>query len=37
MSNGAASARVHPLNAGLEDVIVSPSEICLTSVPLSER
>ena len=28
MTNGAASAQFHPLKAGLEDVIVSPSEIC---------
>jgi citrate synthase len=28
MTNGAASAQVHPLKAGLEDVIVSASEIC---------
>ncbi len=28
MTNGAASPQVHPLKAGLEDVIVSQSEIC---------
>jgi citrate synthase len=28
MTNGAASAQFHPLKAGLEDVIVSSSEIC---------
>src|SRR5436189_6027480 len=28
MTNGAAAPQVHPLKAGLEDVIVSPSEIC---------
>src|ERR1043166_5862169 len=28
MTNGAASPQYHPLKAGLEDVIVSPSEIC---------
>jgi citrate synthase len=28
MTDGAATAGVHPLKAGLEDVIVSPSEIC---------
>src|SRR6266542_4398071 len=28
MTNGAATAQIHPLKAGLEDVIVSPSEIC---------
>jgi citrate synthase len=28
MSNGAASPQVHPLKAGLEDVVVSTSEIC---------
>jgi citrate synthase len=28
MTNGAASTQFHPLKAGLEDVIVSPSEIC---------
>ena len=28
MTNGAASAQFHPLKAGLEDVIVSPSDIC---------
>jgi citrate synthase len=28
MTNGAASPQFHPLKAGLEDVIVSPSEIC---------
>src|SRR5215470_1731719 len=28
MTNGAPSPQVQPLKAGLEDVIVSPSEIC---------
>jgi citrate synthase len=28
MTDGAATAQLHPLKAGLEDVIVSPSEIC---------
>jgi 2-methylcitrate synthase len=28
MTDGAASPQFHPLKAGLEDVIVSPSEIC---------
>ncbi len=28
MTDGAASPQLHPLKAGLEDVIVSPSEIC---------
>jgi citrate synthase len=28
MTNGATSPQFHPLKAGLEDVIVSPSEIC---------
>jgi citrate synthase len=28
MTDDAASAQVHPLKAGLEDVIVSPSDIC---------
>jgi citrate synthase len=28
MTNGAASAQIHPLKAGLEDVVVSTSEIC---------
>ena len=28
MTNGAAPPQLHPLKAGLEDVIVSPSEIC---------
>src|SRR5712692_254117 len=28
MTNGAATPQIHPLKAGLEDVIVSPSEIC---------
>jgi citrate synthase len=28
MTDDAATAQVHPLKAGLEDVIVSPSEIC---------
>src|ERR1043166_8872982 len=29
MTNGAASPQYHPLKAGLEDVIVSTSEICI--------
>ena len=28
MTNGAASAQIHPLKAGLEDVVVSTSDIC---------
>src|SRR5262249_59224609 len=28
MTDDAATAQLHPLKAGLEDVIVSPSEIC---------
>ena len=37
MRSDAASPQVYPIKAGLEDVIVSPSAICLTYVPLSER
>ena len=32
MSSGAAAPQVHPLKAGLEDVVVSTSEICFSSI-----